>query len=63
MFVLSVLFSSVSGGSFFSFFEFSVVQGSPRGGRVLIFLVKEQFVHEKVAPLFLHTFIAFWLDV
>ena len=32
VFVLSVFFSSVSGGSFFSFFEFSVGFGGPRGG-------------------------------
>ena len=60
MFVLSVFFSSVSGVSFFSFFEFSVGFGGPKGGHCWTFFVKKN--HEKVAPSFLHTLTAFWLD-
>ena len=62
MFVLNVFFSSVSGGSFFSFFEFSVGFGGPKGGHFLTFFVKKRFFHEKVPPSFLHTLTAFWLD-
>ena len=62
VFVLSVFFSSVSGGSFFSFFEFSVGFGGPKGGHFWTFIEKKRIFHEKVAPSFLHTFTAFWLD-
>ena len=41
VFVLSVFFSSVSGGSFFSFFEFSVGFGGPKGGHFWTFFVKK----------------------
>ena len=41
VFVLSVFFSSVSGGSFFSFFEFSVGFGGPKGGHFWTFFVKQ----------------------
>ena len=60
MFVLNVFFSSVSGGSFFSFFEFSVGFGVPR--EVIFRFKKKTVFYEKVAPSFLHTFTAFWLD-
>ena len=41
VFVLSGFFSSVSGGSFFSFFEFSVGFGGPKGGHFWTFFVKK----------------------
>ena len=41
VFVLSVFFSSVSGGSFFSFFEFSVGFGGPKGSHFWTFFVKK----------------------
>ena len=41
VFVLSVFFSAVSGGSFFSFFEFSVGFGGPKGGHFWTFLVRK----------------------
>ena len=36
--------------------------GGPKGGQFSTFFVKKLFFHEKVAPSFLHTFTAFWLD-
>ena len=58
-----VFSSSVSGGSFFLvLFSFLGAFGCRRGVIFGHCWLKKRFFHEKVAPSFLHTFTAFWLD-